>query len=184
LPSPFATALLCHPASPCPAALSIEASAAFDQDGALVLHYRLSGQLDQLRLPAPQPASPADNLWQHTCLEAFIASGDGTDYQEFNFSPSGQWAHYAFTNYRERAADEAPLLVPALSFHSSANALELTARLTAPLPPVRRPLQIGLTAVIETRDGAKSYWALRHAASQPDFHLRQSFTLALNPLPT
>jgi hypothetical protein len=41
-------------------------------------------------------------------------------------------------------------------------------------------LQLGLSAVIEAADGSKSYWALAHCATQPDFHLRQSFTLTLN----
>jgi hypothetical protein len=40
-------------------------------------------------------------------------------------------------------------------------------------------LDLALTTVIEASDGSKSYWALRHGAAQPDFHLRQSFTLAL-----
>ena len=34
--------------------------------------------------------------------------------------------------------------------------------------------------VIEAADGSKSYWALAHGASQPDFHLRQSFALTLH----
>jgi hypothetical protein len=38
-------------------------------------------------------------------------------------------------------------------------------------------LNIGLAAVIENTDGNKTYWALQHYAEQPDFHLRQSFSL-------
>ena len=34
---------------------------------------------------------------------------------------------------------------------------------------------IGLTAVIETATGAKSYWALHHPAEKPDFHHRNGF---------
>ena len=37
----------------------------------------------------------------------------------------------------------------------------------------------GLTAVIETLDGAISYWALAHPAEKPDFHHPDSFILIL-----
>ena len=37
----------------------------------------------------------------------------------------------------------------------------------------------GLSAVIETIDGAISYWALAHPAEKPDFHHPDSFVLTL-----
>ena len=40
-------------------------------------------------------------------------------------------------------------------------------------------LQLGLAAVIESADGALSYWALRHPPGEPDFHHRDAFALAL-----
>jgi len=33
-----------------------------------------------------------DELWQHTCFEAFIGTSSGAGYYEFNFAPSTQWA--------------------------------------------------------------------------------------------
>jgi hypothetical protein len=42
------------------------------------------------------------------------------------------------------------------------------------------PLRLGLAAVIETTDGALSYWALAHPAARPDFHRREGWTLQLN----
>jgi hypothetical protein len=38
-------------------------------------------------------------------------------------------------------------------------------------------LDAGLTAVIETTDGARSYWALAHGGARPDFHDPATFTL-------
>jgi hypothetical protein len=38
---------------------------------------------------------------------------------------------------------------------------------------------MGLSAVIEERDGMLSYWALRHAPGKPDFHRRDGFALEL-----
>jgi hypothetical protein len=42
-------------------------------------------------------------------------------------------------------------------------------------------LEVAITAVIQTRDGTETYWALAHPAPQADFHLRESFILALAP---
>lgn len=174
-----AQTLICHPATPAHAVSAIAVSAHFADDGALVLRYRLAAAPAALRLPPPQAPGPADNLWQHTCCEAFIAAVNDPAYQEFNFSPSGQWAAYRFSDYRQRDAAFQPATAPCIELDGSADYLELSARLDAALLPKGRNLQLGLTAVIEAADGSKSYWALRHAAAQPDFHLRQSFALTL-----
>jgi hypothetical protein len=60
--------------------------------------------------------------------------------------------------------------------------LELSAVIpSALLPPgpADAPLRIGLSAVIEDRDGSLSYWALRHPHGKPDFHHPDAFALEL-----
>ena len=118
-------------------------------------------------------------MWQHTCLEAFIATVYAPEYHEFNFSPSGQWASYHFTGYRERDFSFIPLAAPRFTFRPLPDGFQLDALLAPELLPPGALLDIGLSAVIEAGDGSKHYWALTHCAAQPDFHLRQSFTLAL-----
>lgn len=71
-------------------------------DGGLVFSYRLQGDMARLRIPAGV-AGRGDRLWEQTCFEAFIAPRGATAYVEFNFSPSGQWAAYAFSDYRQPA---------------------------------------------------------------------------------
>ena len=39
--------------------------------------------------------------------------------------------------------------------------------------------RLGLSVVIETLDGAISYWALAHPSEKPDFHHPDSFILTL-----
>ena len=73
----------------------------------LKLTYRFSGDLEALRLPEPRSAARTDGLWRHTCFEAFIGHSGAGDYWEYNFSPSGAWAAYHFSGYREGMA---PLL--------------------------------------------------------------------------
>jgi len=171
--------LLCHPGSDCSALRTITVSARFTGDGTLLLNYRLSGEIAGIRLPAEQPSTAADNLWQHTCCEAFVAPGDAREYREFNFSPSGLWAAYRFNDYRQRDNDFTPTATPRLSQLRHAAGFELDAALPPALLPEGDTLSLGLSAVIEATDGSKTYWALAHAAAQADFHLRQSFTLTL-----
>ena len=172
--------LFCHPTTPCPAVDCVVVSVAPTNDGGLHLRYRVSSQPGALCLPEPQAAGPADGLWQHTCCELFVATGRGSAYREFNFSPSGQWAVYAFSDYRQPDTAFAPQTAPQISLRQLADGFELAATLAASLLPDQAILQLGVTAVIEAADGSKSYWALTHCAAQPDFHPRQSFTLAFD----
>jgi hypothetical protein len=116
-------------------------------------------------------------------LEAFVQVSGETSYHEFNFSPSTAWAAYAFKTYRERDltwyAPQAPKIQ---TDYLSENSFVLMATLPASLLPAnvdKRAWQIGLTAVIEDKQGHKSYWALTHAAETPDFHQAASFTLTI-----
>jgi hypothetical protein len=149
--------------------------------GDLTLHYELTGDLDNLLIPEPQSPEEADQLWQHTCVEAFIAFEDETRYHEFNFSPSGQCAAYAFNDYRVRKDWQASK-APTLRWTRSGNQLLLEAVIThANLPdnPLSKAYRLGLSAVLEMNDAKLSYWALCHPRDVPDFHHRGGFTLTL-----
>jgi hypothetical protein len=178
-PTTMCHALHCHPASPCAAVRTIAASASLTDDGTLALGYCLRGNLEGICIPQPVPPAAADELWQNTCLEAFVSTADRREYREFNFSPSGCWANYRFTGYRERDFSFASPVAPRLTFRHLPDGFQLDALLPPKLLPQGAILNIGLSAVIEASDGSKSYWALAHCAAQADFHFRQSFTLTL-----
>ncbi len=180
MPDRLSLPLVCHPARPCAHALEVSAEAFRDDAGDIMLQFRVVAPSGLLNIPAPQPAGPADNLWQTTCWEAFIALPGADDYLEFNLSPSGQWAIYRFERYRQRDMAYAPAAVPIIEFNQNADGFTLLARLPATLLPTGK-LLASLTAVIEAANGEKSYWALAHAGEQPDFHLAQSFTLRICP---
>ncbi|MBK7424003.1 MAG: DOMON-like domain-containing protein [Propionivibrio sp.] len=175
--------LLCHPATPAPVVRAVEASAMMRADGGLSLAFRVWGDMVRLLIPMTGASERTDLLWEHTCFEAFVAGAGEPAYREFNFSPSGQWAAYAFSDYRQR--DEALAInnAPQITSRLYAGRMEIEARL-APggLPACAGGLQIGLAAVIEAADvvdGSHSYWALRHPALRPDFHHRDAFSLEL-----
>lgn len=170
--------LRCHPATPCALPLQLSVRLALGRHGTgpcLQLHYQLCGDVARLRLPAPAQPGPADGLWQHTCFEAFVGVQGQSAYREYNFSPSGQWAAYRFHDQRQRdPAPDAPE-PPRIELQRGPDSLTLQACLPlAALPPASsgQPWDLGLSAVIETRDGQLSYWALQHPAERPDFHHR------------
>ena len=123
---PFA-ALERHPASPCAALRGIQATVRRNADGSLDVTYRIEGDLDRVRIPPPRPPRTGERLWQHTCCELFIADAAGPGYQEFNFSPSGEWAAFRFTGYREGASFAAP--DPRIGIARTAGTLDLTAQI-------------------------------------------------------
>ena len=153
----------------------------------LRLVYTVAGDTVALRIPSASKPGPADGLWQHTCLEAFVAVDGDAAYREFNFSPSGQWAIYRFAGERIRAVSDGDAQAPPV-LHTTLNAdqLTLTAEVSwSALPAQTGELSVGLSAVIEESDGRLSYWALRHAGERPDFHhpAGRCLRLALPPNP-
>jgi hypothetical protein len=180
--------LRCHPATPGPSvrALTVAVERVID----LTVRFRLDAVPGALRIPAPTTPRFAEGLWQHTCFEAFVGRADGAAYHELNFSPSGEWAHWVFSSYRERAGGEEASVgshvAPLAAWRRDASSLALDVRVDlASLGQTRdSPLRLGLSAVVEDRDGGRSYWAIAHFGEAPDFHDARSFALRLEPVRT
>ena len=103
---------------------------------------------------------------------------DGSGYREFNFSPSGEWAVYAFRGYRD--GDELEIeLSPGIVVQLTMNRLELDVEIRRDYLPPGRMLRLGLSAVVEDADGVLSYWALQHPPGKPDFHHTDTFASRL-----
>src|SRR5690349_12825659 len=92
--------LLPHPQSPASPVSAIGVNVARLEDGQLSLQFTAVGRREDVLLPPLAGARRADELWRHTCFEAFVAPLRREPYYEFNFSPSGEWAVYRFDSYR------------------------------------------------------------------------------------
>ncbi|TFI60254.1 DOMON-like domain-containing protein [Sphingomonas parva] len=204
--------LRCHPDTPSGAfdAVMVDVRRNGGRQGArrLSVRYVLSGNLRALKAPqhVTQKAR-ADDLWRHTCFEAFVRVGASRTYHEFNLAPSGAWSCYRFDDYRSGMQSEKYVGSPAIGtfIHNDsvdAERAEELARigldglenvpapfflLTATLDmeetrlPLDEPWHLGLSAVIEERNGTISYWALNHPPGDPDFHHPDCFALELAP---
>lgn len=171
--------LVPHPDNPASRveAFAVEWERTSDQ---LWLRYQLDVPIDHLLLSLPAAADRTDNLWLTTCFELFVRRPGEAAYAEFNFAPSGQWAAYQFSNYRNSLGDLHLDGDPDIGMDAGAQWLNVEATLRIPEPWALTPLQIALSAVIEEVDGAKSYWALAHPAEgPPDFHHPDCFALHL-----
>lgn len=159
--------LACHPDTPSRAISGVIVSCGRAKDR-LLLRYRVAGDVERLALNKAA-AVRTDELWRHTCFEAFVAA-NGPAYREFNLAPSGAWAAYAFAARRTGMTDAEAVLM--IDWHGAM----LTAEIEV---PIGRDWRVNLTAVIEERDGTKSYWALAHPDGPPDFHDPACFVLEL-----
>jgi hypothetical protein len=169
-----------HPAS-ADLGLTVEGRCVAGGDGGLDVHFEFRGALDAIAVPPPGPAQRLDGLWRHTCCEVFVGHAGGPDYLEYNLSPSGAWAAYAFSAYRVPAAP--PVVdAPAVTVARTAEGLRLEARIArGALALLGDPavLEVGLTAVAEHADGRVSHYALHHPLERADFHDRRGFVLRL-----
>jgi hypothetical protein len=175
--------LRCHSSARSETVRAVEVRIRRSASAELQMTFRIDGDIRRIRVPPPAVPRIATQLWRHTCFEAFIAVEGQPAYHEFNFAPSGGWAVYAFSDYRNGGPLANEMMHPHIAVRTTDSRLELDAPvrldgLSANHP--RASLRIGLSAVIEASDGL-SYWALRHPADKPDFHDAAGFSLLLEP---
>ena len=160
--------LSAHAATPCDFidAVSVRTQSSGDS---LRLTYVVSGDILRLTVPESRPPARADGLWRTTCFEIFLRPAGSDAYREFNFSPSGEWAAYSFTGYRQGMTTLDQPRPPLITCARTAQRLEVDVQLQS--PPLAQPnLRAALSEVLKHRDGQISYWALAHPAAKPDFH--------------
>jgi hypothetical protein len=175
-----------HPDSLCFAVTHVEVEVARPRAHSLILTYVVIGKVSDLAMPPVVAAAPADELWRHTCFEAFIGGSPGTAYYEFNFAPSTQWAAYRFSGYRSGMRVATEFIAPRIELISSPGRciLQASLELHGLFSPAsgggdegRTNWRLGLSAVIEEASGNLSYWALVHPSGKADFHHPDCFVL-------
>lgn len=166
-----------HPAFPAPTGVTLSVDWSISENQTLLIAYHVA-DLGNCILWPDAAQGRTDGLWQHTCFEAFVGSTSTTAYAEFNLAPSGAWAAYAFDDYRAGMRDLSLTSDPQITGeHADWTATIPLAGLDALLGPA--PWRLAITAVIEARDGARSYWSLAHPPGNPDFHHPDCFAARL-----
>lgn len=172
--------LTAHPSTPNDAVRCVGVQLRAEAPEILVFRYSLDADMARLRVPRSGVGGRADELWRHTCFEAFVAPADTPGYCEFNFSPSLNWAVYRFSAYREGMSSAEIGRAPKIAVRQGDAGLELQSEVRlGHLADLRDAhcLRVALAAVIEGEDGRLSYWGLRHPPGKPDFHHPTGFVL-------
>lgn len=119
----------------------------------------------------PIPAAPTDDLWKHTCFEAFLSPTGATHYYEINLSSFGHWMVYRFDSERTgRVA--CPDLRPS-AFEAKLRGGEFRVRASVDFSRQKDIADLNLDCcpalVLENTQNIISYWSLVHG-DKPDFH--------------
>jgi len=167
--------LVCHPDTPAGLVENIIVSGSRGHAGFVTLRYELTGDISRIIIPAKQQSCRGNDLWTTTCFELFTRDPGEETYREYNFSPSGQWAAYSFSCYRQDMA-QTDIWAPTISTHVAHDRLTMDVTFVSPRLGAQH---IGASAVIEEKGGRTSYWALTHPAGKPDFHHPACFAYQL-----
>ena len=168
-----------HPAHPS-AGIDRISAAISRRDAGLQITYHLHADLAGIRVPASELGNRRDELWKHTSFELFLKHAQSDSYFEYNFSPAGHWAAYAFSRYREGGQDLA-CAPPSIEAEKTSDLLAVSVLLPElPDEISGNAIQVGISAVVEAMDGQRSYWALDHIAEAPDFHRSETFKHSLD----
>lgn len=146
----------------------------------LTVEYTLTGAVEGLEVPPATDAPPSrrDHLWKNTCFEVFIGLTDSPRYWEVNTAPNGDWNVYRFDDYRQAMVAESACREIASTWQPLTKGYYLTVELpTEEWLAIDQPLAIGVSSVLKT--DSISHWALDHPGEQPDFHRRDTFSLAV-----
>jgi hypothetical protein len=170
-----------HPSTP-PSAPELKLWASVDHAGSIGatattnIWFGIGAPASRFVIPQTEEPVRADELWRTTCFEAFLRQPGSEAYREWNFAPSGNWAAYDFSGYREGMANAEIASPPYIRMEDNLTwwAVGATIGMDA-----EAEWELGLSAVLEEKDGTKSYWALTHPSEKPDFHAPGCFVARL-----
>ncbi len=174
--------LASHPATP-PAGppfkvwASVHHAAALGSSATTNIWFGVGVPAPRFVIPEAAVPSRADGLWHTTCFEAFLRAEGEDAYTEWNFAPSGDWAAYHFSDYRAGMTGADVAAAPYIRKEDNFTWWALGATISV---PADRRWELGLSAVLEEKNGTKSYWAIAHPpGDMPDFHAPDCFAARL-----
>jgi hypothetical protein len=166
-------------------------------DRHLAIRYDLVGDLAEVVVPLEEGDGQSTacfvrrkhELWKTTCFEFFLGVKHSDLYWEFNLSPAGHWNVYRFEGYRYGMEEETALTTLPFKVEHQPEMLSLALDcdlssidalpFSNQMAPSDRALEVAITAVIESKSGEITYWALTHPGAEADFHRRDSFIIEL-----
>ena len=144
----------------------------------LVLKYEMTGAIESVLIAEPEAQDRRMRLWERTCFECFFGVPGQDLYWEINLSTAGHWNVFKLDNYRSGFREELSIETLDVLIDRSAFSLETELDLSL-LGLEGSEIELSVTAVIEDKLSAMSYWAVCHGGIEADFHLRNSFVIRI-----
>lgn len=165
-----------HPKYPAHDKLSLSSDIMINGD-ACHIRYEVKGDTTAIKInDTSHDRAFRDELWKMTCFEMFVQPGDGPHYYEYNFAPNGDWASYHFDQYRS-GMRPIEIAQPKIDLKRNDNMVSAHVILDKYDLPAG-DLKIGLFAMIFSEND-RSFWALDHSESTPNFHQSDCFMYLL-----
>jgi hypothetical protein len=157
-------------------------------DAELRVSYELKSRI-RIKVPGlcGTHAGRFNELWLRTCCELFVRDPKRPEpYLEFNFSPAGDWAFYAFDGtLRGMRSPPWPQSIRAPEVRSRMDQRSgdhfphrLVVDVTIPRVILGSASELFPTVVLETHAGT-SLWAIWHPIDRPHFHHPDNFLRAV-----
>ena len=148
----------------CPFTVIATASSHVDH---IDVSFELDGPIEQLKEDSIQGDQRgfAIGLWEQCCFELFLRRD--RQYIEWNLSRGGQWACFAFSDYRQKTEDLKGVEQPEVHWNTESKTLK--AKLPKVLLDGREQDEFSLTCILKTGDQTH-YFARVHPQDKPDFH--------------
>jgi len=146
----------------------------------LSLSFYVTGNIESLKLPKTiDRPHREDELWNTTCFELFLSQDNLPRYHEFNYSPSGHWQSYSFTQYRAGKNECKHLTLIKSQLSKEPNKLCINLELAyASHDIVTNNMKMGISCVLHDLSGAYHYYSLGHSL-KADFHNKRFHLLNL-----
>lgn len=138
------------------------------------LEFFLRGPINEILCPPPEEPQRRDELWQSTCLEAFLGQKED-GYIEVNCAPSGHWNVYEFDAYRKNMRWASHITVRLTRLEKEGQEAVFFIQVIS--EKEFSLSQVGLTLVCESVAHEKTYWALCHSGEVADFHRSEDWTI-------
>jgi hypothetical protein len=133
----------------------------------LHLTFKLSGDLENYKLPKTKKAERKDELWRESCFELFLATEEEEVYYEFNFSPTLAWNVYRLEHYRAepKAIDEVELV----KFEVKRTQETLFIEIILDVQTLKFN-SYNLATILLNKQDKREFWSLKAKGNTPDFH--------------
>ena len=167
-----------HPYTQNPLSSSLRVSSSVSSrsdENSVFVRFEIRGDIQNILWPSSPASGRHHELWKQTCFELFGSDSLAPDspYFEVNVSPTGAWNIYDFSSYRQGMTDSLNQSVAEISFDLADDRalIEFRLSLEAALPKF-----LGLTCVIQSKNGDTQYWALQHSSPKADFHDKRTWS--------